>query len=128
MNRSPTLRATMTTGRCAALVLLLAVAGCANRPFAVDPPEAAWPVPNGVDQAPRAAYEYNPDPRPISLCYSSQLNTPQEVIERARALCPNQGRIRFHSEDAVFNGCALFQPYRVTFICTPGQPPPSPYN
>lgn len=140
------------------LALAVLLAACSPRPFVVQPPEdvaeglseraeaARAPAPGTVELGspapgtpdpgaptarPPAAlgpHDYDPNPRPLSFCYSSQMNTPEEVMARARELCPNNGRLQFQEEDFLFNGCALLQPYRVTFICTPGPRPDSPYD
>ena len=114
------------------LVLLLAIvlAGCSARPYEIETPEEANKAvkPYRAQAVGRGIFEYDPDPRPLSLCYSSQLNTREEVTERAQSLCPNSGKLQFFTEDAFFNGCGLLQPNRVTFICTPGPQPPSPYE
>lgn len=112
-----------------ALAPLLLIAGCTTRPFEVEQPRDAWTAVEPYASAEeRGPHDYNPDPRPVSLCYSTQINTQQEVMERARSLCPNNGKLVFFGEDAFVNGCALFQPNRVTFLCTPGPQPPSPYE
>lgn len=106
------------------------LAGCSPRPFVVNPPMSAKEATAAAneEQPVPGPHDYDPRPRPISLCYSSQFNTREQVVARARELCPNNGPIRIFDEDAVFNDCSLFQPVRVTFICTPGAPPPSPYD
>lgn len=128
MSRSPSWRT--AARQFAYLAFALVLAGCSSRPFEVPPPSDVKGAINIDEEAAalRGPRDYNPDPRPISLCYSSQLNTPEEVMARAQELCPNQGELRYFSEDAIFNDCALLQPQRVTFICTPGPPPPSPYD
>ena len=97
------------------LSLAVLLGACDARPFVVDEPTEAWErVSAERPTAPvRDVFEYNPDPRPISLCYSAQLNNQTEVMNRARSLCPYQGRLEFHSEDAFVNGCSLLQPNRV---------------
>ncbi|MGF1610718.1 MAG: hypothetical protein ACFCUQ_15050 [Kiloniellales bacterium] len=113
------------------LALSLFAAGCSPRPFVVDPPRAAKDATGAAARAVRAElgpHDYDPSPLPLSLCYSSQFNTREQVVARARELCPNNGEIRYYDEDALLNDCSLFQPVRVTFICSPGPPPPSPYN
>ena len=116
----------------AAIVLLLAalIAGCSARPFVVENPDEAIKAvrPYQAQAEERGVFEYDPTPRPISLCYSSQLNSREEVMGRAQSYCPNGGKLQFFGEDAFFNGCGLLQPNRVTFICTPGPQPPSPYE
>ena len=112
---------------CAAL--LLAASACSPRPFEVEAPRDST---EGLEidqeaRAKRGPHDYDPDPRPISLCYSSQLNTPRQVLERVRTLCPNNGKVELIEEDFLLNQCGLFQPMRATFICTPGPQPPSPY-
>ena len=128
MSRSRSLRT--TARRLAYLALACALVGCSSQPFEVTPPSGVSSAIE-IDEAAaalRGPRDYNPDPRPISLCYSSQLNTPEEVMAQAQQLCPNQGQLQYYSEDFLLNDCALLQPQRVTFICTPGPPPPSPYN
>lgn len=112
------------------LLLLCVLAACSSRPFEVDGSGRAnrLAAQGSITEETLKAYEHDPNPRAVALCYSSQLNTQQEVLERARDLCPNGGAISFFEEDAFFNQCSLFQPFRVTFICTPGPAPKSPYN
>ncbi len=113
-----------------ALFGLVVMTGCTMRPFEVKEPDEArdFVAPYRAAAGERGPHDYDPDPRPISLCYSTQLNTQEEVVARARSLCPNNGPLRYFSEDSVVNGCGLLQPNRVTFICTPGPQPPSPYE
>ena len=112
------------------LTLVALLTACSSRPFVVQPPEdvgdnlSAQPA----TEEPVSVHDYDPNPRPLSFCYSSQMNTPEEVMARAREQCPNNGTLQFAEEDFLFNGCALFQPYRVTFICTPGPRPDTPYD
>lgn len=115
------------------LGLAVLLAACSPRPFAIQPPEDAregLPVQADAQEAAQALrpHDYDPNPRPISFCYSSQMNTPEEVMARAKEFCPNNGTLQFKDEDFLFNGCALLQPYRVTFICTPGARPDTPYD
>ena len=116
--------------RAIGIAALAILAGCSARPFEIEDPDEAIrfvaPYRAGVDEL--GPHDYDPTPRPISLCYSTQLNTLEEVVARARSLCPNNGALRFFAEDALVNGCGLLQPNRVTFICTPGPQPPSPYE
>ena len=113
-----------------ALAALGPLAACSARPFVVDNPDEALAFvrPYSTASEERGPHDYDPDPRPISLCYSTQLNTLEEVMVRARSLCPNNGRLQFFAEDALVNGCGLLQPNRVTLICTPGPRPASPYE
>ena len=56
------------------------------------------------------------------------LKIPKEVMVAAQELCPNEGRLQRVREDVLWNTCALFQPVRVSFACTPGPPPPSEFQ
>ena len=116
--------------RVVAVLLPVLVAACEFRPFEIDSSRRASRSAAAlqVSTEPLGPFGHNPNPRPIAVCYSSQFNTREEVVQRARELCPNEGAIGFFEEDAFFNGCSLFQPFRVTFICTPGPAPASPYN
>jgi len=94
------------------LALVLLLAACSSRPFVVEPPEDAR---DGLQAPAEAAealgpHDYDPNPRPVSFCYSSQMNTPEEVLARAQEYCPNNGKLQFQGEDFLFNGCALLQP------------------
>ena len=77
---------------------------------------------------PLGPFDYDPRPRAIALCYGSWLNNPEEVMAAAQELCPNEGRLERVHEDFFWNTCALFQPVRVSFVCTPGPPEPSKYQ
>jgi len=130
--------------RVALLLGLLAGAGCASEPFVVQPPAAkpgdtaidvpgrprvgdSFPEPPGGSGG-RGPFDYDPRPRRIALCYSSQLNTPAQVLQRARELCPQNGQITLEGQDVFLNDCSLFQPHRVTFRCAPGPAPESQYK
>ena len=106
------------------------LAGCESRPFEVESPGGAQAAvkPYKANTEDLGPFDYDPSPRPISLCYSTQINTQREIMERAQSLCPNNGTLVYYGEDSFINGCALFQPNRVTFLCTPGPQPPSPYE
>ncbi len=113
----------------ACLALGLVLGACSARPFKVEQPRSVATVvaskqKTTVELGP---HDYDPNPRAISLCYSAQWNTLKQVIERAESLCPNGGVIEYYDEDFLLNRCGLLQPMRVTFICTPGPQPPSPY-
>ncbi len=110
-------------------VILLALGACTARPFEVENPRDVLEVvrPYRQTAAELGPHDYDPRPRPISLCYSAQWNTQQQVIDRAQSLCPNGGALEYYDEDFLLNRCGLLQPVRVTFICTPGPAPPSPY-
>lgn len=73
-------------------------------------------------------YDYDDRPLEYGLCYSSQLNTPAQLLGRARELCPQGGEVTLVSQDAFFNNCSLFQPHRATFLCIPGPAPEQKYK
>ena len=114
---------------CGALLALIAVAACAD-PYRVPPPgdverrvQTTGEVndtPDGDTSAPR--------PRAISICYSSLFNEPAEVMALAEESCPDQGSVERVEDDVFWNNCALFQPARASFLCTPGTPPPSKFQ
>ena len=119
------------------LVSAAVISACTTRPFEVPPPRDAYKQLEKISKAEvrarrgepakRGPHDYNDSPRPIAVCYSSQLNTPDEVRDRVQELCPNGGSFVYFDEDTFLNHCSIFQPNRVTFICKPGPPPPSPY-
>lgn len=112
-----------------AALLLAGLAACAQ-PFEVPPPrDARRAVPPGPTlQGPLGPFDYDPRPRAFALCYGSLVNNPEEVMQKAQELCPNDGRIERVAEDMFWNTCALLQPVRVSFVCFPGPPEPSEYQ
>ena len=112
-----------------AALLLAGLAACAQ-PFEVPPPrEARRAVPPGPAlPGPLGPFDYDPRPRAIALCYGNLINDPEEVMQTAQDLCPNNGRIERVAVDVFWNTCALLQPVRVSFVCTPGPPEPPEYQ
>jgi hypothetical protein len=112
-----------------AALLLGGLAACAQ-PFEVPPPrEAMRAVPPGpAPPGPLGPFDYDPRPRAIALCYGNLVNDPEEVMQKAQELCPNNGRLERVAEDAFWNTCALLQPVRVSFVCFPGPAGPSEYR
>lgn len=108
-----------------ALCLALFLAGCANRPFQVPASSDAGQVlpPEANKTILLGPFDYDPRPRAIAVCYGSFFNKPQQVMGVAQDLCPNEGRIERVDEDAFWNGCALLQPIRASFVCFPGPEP-----
>lgn len=55
----------------------------------------------------------------VSLCYSSQLNLPQQVTEYMDETCGGAPERRYvlYGEDTLLTPCPLFQPIRMTFVC-----------
>ncbi len=117
-------------GPLAALALSLALAGCSTAPFQITPSDDAVRM---VPAVPALAgvlgpFDYDPRPRAVALCYGSFFNRPQEVVARAGELCPYGGEVERVDEDFFWNGCALVQPQRASFVCTPGPAPASRYR
>lgn len=110
----------------AAALAMALVAACSTEPFEVPPPkDVVAALPPGPELSGRLGpFDYDPRPRALSVCYSDLLNEPRQVMQLAQELCPNEGLIERVDEDFFWNACALFQPVRATFLCTPGRPPP----
>ena len=88
-----------------------AVAACTSggpRPYPTTPSKA---VKEAVAGAPG-------NPRVISICYSSALNSPEEVLDEARYYCAD-GEVTFADQDVFWTPCGLLQPMRATYLCTP---------
>ncbi len=134
-------------GSIALAVTTLLLAACSTEPFQVVPPTPENPQPGVVLVQPPTKvtalpavfvkpvrsdglgpFDYDPRPRILSLCYSSQLNTPRQVLLRAGKLCPQDGKVALIDQDVFFNGCSIFQPQRATFRCIPGPAPEPKYK
>ena len=136
-------RSTASTFAGYALASVL-LAACSTDPFQVPPPTFDPPLPGVVMVQPPSKvtttyakpglplnlgrFDYDPRPRILSFCYSSQLNTPREVVAQAAELCPEGGPVTLIEEDVFFNGCSIFQPHRATFRCIPGPAPEPKYK
>lgn len=101
-----------------ACLLVLALAACTTRPFVVGAPKAlASKLPPAPEIA--AAVEAGHSvPRLLSLCYSSALNTPEEVMDEARYQC-SEGEVTYLDSDMFWTPCGLLQPVRASFLCQP---------
>ena len=137
---APPIRATAL----GAPLLAVLLAACSTAPFQVQPPSPEVPQPDDVliqppnkvttsfgkpSRAPGLGpFDYDPRPRIFSFCYSSQLNTPREVVAQAAGLCPQGGPVTLIEQDVFFNGCSIFQPHRATFRCIPGPAPEPKYK
>lgn len=112
------------------IVLLMMLAGCGAQPYEIVPSDTAesmLPAEAKADML-LGPFDYDPRPRAIAVCYGAFFNRPEEVTATVQSLCPNEGRIERVAQDAFWNGCALFQPMRASYICFPGLEPPSPYR
>ena len=103
------------------LPLATLLGACALEPFPVTPPpevvESIGLDPLNEPQV-RKRWEPRTSPVVLSYCYSNQFNAPQEVLEMARVDCEG-GRLDLREQDAIWNGCAVLQPIRVSYICYP---------
>ena len=93
----------------AAVAVLTACPSGGPRPYVV---RSSYAVVEAVEAEAR-----DPTPRVISLCYSSVLNTPEEVLEEARYHC-GDGEVTLREQDTLWTPCGLLQPKRATYICT----------
>ncbi len=104
-------------------LLPLAAGACSNAPYAVPPPpelvEALGQVPGTEEE--RRRWEPRSEPVVLSYCYNNRLNEPQEILALARRDCEG-GRLELREQDAVWNGCAILQPVRVSYVCYPPKP------
>ncbi len=124
------MRRSRNLGSLAVLALLLALAACSSAPFQVKPSDDAVGMVPGVPALAGVLgpFDYDPRPRAMALCYSGLLNRPAEVMELAGELCPYGGEVERVDDDFFWNGCALFQPQRASFVCSPGPAPASRYR
>ncbi|WP_157231056.1 hypothetical protein [Kiloniella laminariae] len=97
---------------------LLLVSACANEPIQV---EASRKVQAAVGQSLQTYGKNEYSPWGFGVCYGSQLNTPQEVLEFAQEIC-GTGRLEPRAEDLLWNGCPMFQGAKVSFVCYPKGP------
>ncbi len=125
MARNPGQRTKAPAHVLLAALLLVGLSACAE-PFEVAPSrEGQRAVPPAPPlPGPLGPFDYDPSPRAIALCYGNLVNNPEQVMAAAQELCPNEGRLQRVHEDFYWNPCALFQPVRVSFVCTPGPAPP----
>ncbi len=100
--------------------LAAGLAACRARPYPVAGPGSLTRVLEPEREA--AAEAERPVPRIVSICYSSLLNTPEEVLEEARYECQG-GEVRFQDKDSFWTRCGLLQPVRASFLCTPRPDP-----
>lgn len=115
----------MTTHRRTALgpalpgLLILALAACSPRPFPTTPaPAVQEDLARELEAGEAAAVWARPGARVVSICYSGTLNAPEEVRAEAQLYCPG-GTLTYRQSDMIWNRCALLQPAKATFICTP---------
>ena len=97
-------------------LVLAALAACSTEPFGVAPPRSLARA--LAREAELAGDTGKVTPWPFGLCYGGALNSQEEVMARAREICP-KGQIESKGEDTFWNGCALFQPRRAIFLCYP---------
>lgn len=107
----------------AGILAALAISACSPLPYETAIPKAVERElrPYAEDDGPSAPNA----PKALSFCYSEALNTPEELMNEARLLCPN-GKLTLHGTDIVWTPCSLLQPSRATFFCTPESATSSP--
>jgi hypothetical protein len=107
---------------------LLGLTACSTDPYQVRAQEGAQIIPL-TESAPvvaRGRFDFDPTPWSFGLCYSELMNEPADLLATAREVCP-YGHIESRDEDLFWNGCALLQPRRATFVCYPApEPEPAP--
>ena len=98
----------------AAIVLVIALAGCSSAPFRVDGSDAAQKAAKAQagDLLPRL------QPYAFGLCYNATLDENPGLEEEAAYQCDG-GRLERQDEDFFWNGCSLTKPHRVSYVCHP---------
>lgn len=100
------------------MALAVGTAACSSAPFDIPPSRDAG------DEARKnpvtATMLKQPGARYIALCYGAQINSAEDLLAAARERCPRQGQVEVVTQDFFWNGCALAQPNRVTYLCVPG--------
>ena len=66
----------------------------------------------------RQRWEPRSEPVTLSYCYNKWFNDPEDILARANVDCEG-GRLEFREQDAIWNGCAVMQPIRVSYVCYP---------
>lgn len=114
-----TIRKVRPSGLFLLALAVLLLAGCSARPFRSTPsPALQEELTRELAAGPDAAPWARPGARVVSICYSRALNTPDEVWQEARLSCPT-GTLTYRDSDVIWNHCALLQPAKANFICTP---------
>lgn len=110
----------------ASVAIVFAVSACSTEPFQVRAPKDLEIAELSESEAAiaRGRFDFDPTPWAFGLCYSGMVNNPEDLVEKAREVCPH-GHIESRDEDLFWNDCALFQPRRATFVCYP-EPEPAP--
>ncbi len=103
---------------------LIGLAACSTDPYQVraQTGTAIAPLAEGAPVVARDRFDFDPTPWAFGLCYAELMNGPAELLAAAREVCP-YGHIESRDEDVFWNGCALFQPRRATFVCYPAPAP-----
>jgi len=114
-----TIRKVRPSGLVLLALAALLLAGCSARPFRSTPsPALQEELTRELAAGPDAAPWARPGARVVSICYSRALNTPEEVWQEAQLSCPT-GTLTYRDSDVIWNRCALLQPAKANFICTP---------
>ena len=103
---------------------LIGLTACSMEPYEVRA-QSGVEIASLAESAPvvaRSRFDFDPTPWAFGLCHSALVNDPAEILAAARDVCP-YGHIESRDEDVFWNGCALFQPRRATFVCYPAPEP-----
>jgi len=94
----------------AVVALAAALAACTSAaPYPTAPAKA---VERGLKQSGQSAS------RALGFCYNNRANSPDQLMAEARLACP-KAEVTYYGTDLLWTPCALFQPARATFVCTP---------
>ncbi|MDX1400524.1 MAG: hypothetical protein R3245_01260 [Kiloniellales bacterium] len=106
-----------------AFLLMLGLQSCAQQIGQVTPPadavlQAKESPLNEGKVARKSFWQEVQLVQPLSFCYSGDAFEQERVLLEAADICKG-GTIEFFSEERYLRECPLFQPRRVTYICTP---------
>ena len=103
---------------------LIGLAACSTDPYRVRA-QSGFKIAPLAERAPvvaRSSFDFDPTPWAFGLCHGALMNDPAELLAAAREVCP-YGHIESRDADVFWNGCALLQPRRATFVCYPAPEP-----
>jgi hypothetical protein len=91
---------------------VIGLAACSTEPYEIRAQKGVEiaPLVESVPAVARGRFDFDPTPWSFGLCYSEL------------KVCPH-GHIESRDQDVFWNGCALLQPRRATFVCYPAPEP-----
>jgi hypothetical protein len=103
---------------------VIGLAACSTEPYEIRAQKGVEiaPLAESEPAVARSRFDFDPTPWTFGLCYSELMNDPAELLAAAREVCPH-GHIESRDQDVFWNGCALLQPRRATFVCYPAPEP-----